>query len=119
MTGATPDQTELAEFLKARRSELVPSDVGLPEGAAHRRVAGLRREEVAQLASISIDYYTRLEQGRISPSAPVLASLARVLQLSDDQRTYIYELAGTNVAGTKSRRRAPRKVKPYVQRVLD
>jgi transcriptional regulator with XRE-family HTH domain len=113
------DQNELAEFLKARRSELAPSDVGLPEGATHRRVAGLRRDEVAQLAAISIDYYTRLEQGRISPSAPVLASLARVMQLSDDQRTYIYELAGTNVAGTKSRRRAPQKVKPYVQRVLD
>ena len=113
------DHNELAEFLKARRSELAPSDVGLPEGATHRRVVGLRRDEVAQLAAISIDYYTRLEQGRISPSAPVLASLARVMQLSDDQRTYIYELAGTNVAGTKSRRRAPQKVKPYVQRVLD
>ena len=56
MSSATPDQTELAEFLKARRSELTPSDVELPEGGAHRRVRGLRREEVAQLAAISTDY---------------------------------------------------------------
>src|SRR5438034_3702966 len=119
MTGATPDQTELAEFLKARRSELAPSDVGLPEGGRHRRVAGLRREEVAQLAAISTDYYTRLEQGRIRPSAPVLASLARVLRLDDDQRTYLYEVAGTTAAAAKSRRRAPQKIKPHMQRVLD
>src|SRR5437773_11328926 len=119
MTGATPDQTELAEFLRARRSELAPSDVGLPEGGRHRRVAGLRREEVAQLAAISTDYYTRLEQGRIRPSAPVLASLARVLRLDDDQRTYLYEVAGTNAASAKSRRRSPQKIKPHLQRVLD
>jgi transcriptional regulator with XRE-family HTH domain len=113
------DQNELAEFLKARRSELAPSDVGLPEGGRHRRVAGLRREEVAQLAAISTDYYTRLEQGRIRPSAPVLASLARVLRLDDDQRTYLYEVAGTNAASAKSRRRAPQKIKKHMQRVLD
>src|SRR6266446_10343943 len=118
MSSATPDPTELAEFLKTRRSELAPSDVGLPEGGAHRRVAGLRREEVAQLAAISTDYYTRLEQGRITASATVLASLARVLRLDDDQRTYLYSLAGKNPT-TKPRRRAPQKVKPHMQRVLD
>jgi transcriptional regulator with XRE-family HTH domain len=112
-------QDGLGAFLRARRSELSPSDVGLPEGGTQRRVAGLRREEVAQLAAISIDYYTRLEQGRISPSAPVLAAVGRVLQLSDHQLTYMYELAGTNVASAKSRRRAPQKVKPYLQRILD
>jgi transcriptional regulator with XRE-family HTH domain len=110
------EQNDLGDFLRARRSELNPSDVDLPEGGRQRRVAGLRREEVAQLAAISSDYYTRLEQGRISPSAPVLASLARVLRLDDDQRTYMYELAGTPA---KSRRRAPQKVKPYLQRLLD
>lgn len=119
MSGGTPDQTELAEFLRARRSELAPSDVGLPEGGAHRRVAGLRREEVAQLAAISTDYYTRLEQGRISPSPPVLESLARVFQLTDDQRTYMYELVGASAASAKSRRRARQKIKPFMQRVLD
>src|SRR5213594_2860044 len=113
------EQNELGAFLRARRSELSPSDVDLPEGGRQRRVAGLRREEVAQLAAISIDYYTRLEQGRIRPSAPVLASLARVLRLDDDQRTYLYEVAGTNPASARSRRRAPQKIKPHMQRVLD
>src|SRR5918912_3277580 len=109
-------KNDLAAFLRARRSELTPSDLGLPEGGTQRRVAGLRREEVAQLAAISIDYYTRLEQGRIQPSATVLTSLARVLRLDDDQRAYMHELAGTPA---KSRRRAPQKVKPYLQRILD
>src|SRR5216110_535935 len=116
MSSRNGDQNELGAFLRARRSELSPSDVDLPEGGRQRRVAGLRREEVAQLAAISTDYYTRLEQGRIQPSAPVLASLARVLRLDDDQRTYMYELAGTPA---KSCRRAPQKVKPYLRRVLD
>jgi transcriptional regulator with XRE-family HTH domain len=107
---------DLGAFLRARRSELSPSDVGLPEGGTQRRVAGLRREEVAQLAAISIDYYTRLEQGRMQPSAPVLTSHARVLRLDDDQRAYMNELAGTPA---KSRRRAPQKVKSYLQRILD
>src|SRR5947208_7936245 len=110
------EQNELGAFLRARRSELSPSDVDLPEGGRQRRVAGLRREEVAQLAAISTDYYTRLEQGRIGPSAPVLASLPRAPRLDDDQRSYMYELAGTPA---KSRRRAPQKVKPYLQRILD
>src|SRR3954469_25732317 len=116
MSSRGDDPNELGVFLRARRSELSPSDVDLPEGGRQRRVAGLRREEVAQLAAISIDYYTRLEQGRIQPSPPVLASLARVLRLTDDQRAYMNELAGTP---SKSRRRAPQKVKPYLKRVLD
>src|SRR5437870_12574267 len=62
------EQNELGAFLRARRSELSPSDVDLPEGGRQGRVAGLRREEVAQLAAISTDYYTRFEQGRIKPS---------------------------------------------------
>src|SRR6266566_390527 len=118
MSSRNTDRNELGGFLKARRAELGPRDVGLPDGGGHRRVAGLRREEVAQLAAISTDYYTRLEQGRINASASVLASLARVLRLSDDQRTYMYSLAGKNPA-TEPRRRAPQKVKPHVQRILD
>ncbi len=113
------DQKGLGSFLRVRRSELTPSDVDLPGGGTPRRVAGLRREEVAQLAAISIDYYTRLEQGRIHPSPPVIASLARVLRLDDDQRTYMYELAGTTLASASARRRAPQKIKPHLQRVLD
>src|SRR6266702_7041981 len=80
MSSRDQEQNELGAFLRARRSELSPSDVDLPQGGRQRRVAGLRREEVAQLAAISTDYYTRLEQGRIGPSGPVLASLARVLR---------------------------------------
>ncbi|MGW3983026.1 helix-turn-helix domain-containing protein [Streptomyces mirabilis] len=108
---------ELGEFLKARRAELSPRTVGLPGTDGPRRVAGLRREEVALLAAISTDYYTRLEQGRIQPSASVLAALARVLHLGDDQRDYLYELAGREAG--RPRRRAAQKVQPQLRRLLD
>jgi transcriptional regulator with XRE-family HTH domain len=108
---------ELGEFLKVRRAELSPRTVGLPETGGPRRVAGLRREEVALLAAISTDYYTRLEQGRIEPSASVLAALARVLHLGDDQRDYLLEIAGKKAY--RPRRRAAQKVQPQLQRLLD
>lgn len=79
---------------QARRSELSPRAVGLSDSGRPRRVAGLRREEVAQSATISTDYYTRLEQGRIQASAPVLDLLAQALRLGEDQRAYLFELAG-------------------------
>ncbi|MEU9208630.1 helix-turn-helix domain-containing protein [Streptomyces sp. NPDC048415] len=108
---------ELGEFLKARRAELSPRTVGLPDTGGPRRVAGLRREEVALLAAISTDYYTRLEQGRIQASASVLAALAGVLHLGDDQRDYLFELAGKGIA--RPRRRTVQKVQPQLQRLLD
>ncbi|MFJ8021505.1 helix-turn-helix domain-containing protein [Streptomyces sp. NPDC096311] len=108
---------ELGEFLKARRAELSPRTVGLPDTGAPRRVPGLRRDEVAQLAAISTDYYTRLEQGRIQASAPVLATLVRVLHLDDDQHDYLFELAGKDDA--QPRRRAAQKVRPQLRRLLD
>jgi transcriptional regulator with XRE-family HTH domain len=108
---------ELGEFLKARRSELSPREVGLPDAGGRRRVVGLRREEVALLTAISTDYYTRMEQGRIQPSASVLASLARVLHLEDDQRDYLFGLAGKEAGGP--RRRTVQKVQPQLQRLLD
>ncbi|MFI6502978.1 helix-turn-helix domain-containing protein [Nonomuraea typhae] len=114
MTGK-PD--ELGAFLRARRAELSPATVGLPDSGGRRRVAGLRREEVAQLAAISTDYYTRLEQGRIQASAPVLNALARVLHLDDDQRAYLFELAGRPAAGLA--RRTGQKVQPRLRRLLD
>ncbi|MDX3776316.1 helix-turn-helix domain-containing protein [Streptomyces europaeiscabiei] len=115
----TSDATlnELGEFLKKRRSELSPRAVGLPETGGPRRVAGLRREEVAQLASISTDYYTRLEQGRMQASAPVLDTIARVLHLDDDERGYLFQLAGRTTIRT--RRHGRQKVQPQLQRVLD
>lgn len=85
---------ELGDFLRARRAELKPEDYGLAVTGSVRRVPGLRREEVARIASISTEYYTRLEQGRLSASAPVLDDLARVMRLGVDHRAYLFELAG-------------------------
>ncbi|MFV0432444.1 MAG: helix-turn-helix domain-containing protein [Leucobacter sp.] len=115
MAGDTK-RNELGAFLKTCRGELTPREVGLADGSGTRRVAGLRREEVAQLASISTDYYTRIEQGRITVSAPVLNTLADVLQLDDDQRRYLFSLAGK--PSTRAPRRATQKVQPQLQRVL-
>ncbi|AJE83820.1 transcriptional regulator [Streptomyces albus] len=108
--------TELGAFLKARRTEVSPRSAGLPDTGTKRRVTGLRREEVALLASISTDYYTRLEQGRRQASAPVLNALARVLHLSDEERDYLFELAGKEAA--KPRRRPAQKVQPALRRML-
>ncbi|MGW1464388.1 helix-turn-helix transcriptional regulator [Streptomyces sp. NPDC002308] len=84
---------ELAAFLRTRRERLDPHDVGLPARRQARRTPGLRREEVAELAGISIDYLVRLEQARpLRPSAEVVESLARALRLAPDERTYLYDL---------------------------
>ena len=107
---------ELGEFLKVRRAELSPRTVGLPDTGG-RRVPGLRREEVALLAAISSDYYTRLEQGRIQPSAAVLAALAHALHLDDHQRDRLFELAGRQRA--RHRRPAAQKAPPQLRRMLD
>jgi transcriptional regulator with XRE-family HTH domain len=115
---STSEPRELGAFLRARRAALEPADVGLPDPGTHRRVAGLRREEVALLASISVDYYTRLEQGRVKASAGVLATLARALRLTDDQQTYLYEVAG-KVDALPRRRRGPQRVRPAVRRLLE
>lgn len=88
------DRTELAEFLRGRRASLVPADVGLPPGV-RRRTPGLRRDEVALLAGMSADYYTRLEQARgPHPSLQIVASLARALRLTDSERDHLYFLCG-------------------------
>ncbi|MFD2764345.1 helix-turn-helix transcriptional regulator [Micromonospora eburnea] len=87
---------ELAGFLRTRRARLRPAEVGLPEGV-RRRTPGLRRQEVAQLAGMSIDYYIRLEQGRgPHPSRQVLAALARALLLGRDERAYLFRIAGAS-----------------------
>jgi transcriptional regulator with XRE-family HTH domain len=113
----TPNQGELGAFLRARRAELTPEQVGLPDGLGRRRVHGLRRDEVALLAAISTDYYTRIEQGRIRASTPVLAGLADVLRLNEDQRAYLNELAGRDVHRPA---RLPRqKLAPALQLMLD
>ncbi|MFI5845905.1 helix-turn-helix transcriptional regulator [Catenuloplanes sp. NPDC051500] len=88
------DRRGLAAFLRSRRERLRPQDAGLPVGP-RRRTPGLRREEVAQLAQISVDHYSRLEQARGKhPSRPVLNGIARALRLSDQERTHLFRLAG-------------------------
>lgn len=88
------DRPALADFLRRRRSRLQPADVGLAPGV-RRRTPGLRRDEVAALASMSTDYYTRLEQGRgPNPSVPLLSALARALRMTDDERDHLFHLAG-------------------------
>ena len=88
------DHDGLADFLRSRREALAPADVGLPVGP-RRRVRGLRREEVAQLTGMSVDYYSRLEQRRgPQPSTQMLSALARTLRLGLDERDHLYRLAG-------------------------
>jgi transcriptional regulator with XRE-family HTH domain len=108
---------ELGEFLQSRRARLRPEDVGLPS-YGRRRVPGLRREELAQLAGVSVDYYVRLEQGRAGrPSNEVLEAIARALSLDDDELAHLHDLARP----TLRRRRPPppERVRPEVQRLLD
>lgn len=109
---------ELGEFLKTRRTELRPEAVGLPVPTdSRRRAAGLRREEVAALASISTDYYARIEQGRRSPPWPTLDTIARVLQVDEAGREFLFQLAAGST--DRPRRRRAQKVPPHVRRMLD
>ncbi|MFE2109919.1 helix-turn-helix domain-containing protein [Kitasatospora sp. NPDC059463] len=111
----------LAEFLRTRRSRLRPADVGLPELGGRRRVAGLRREELAQLAGVSVDYYTRLEQGRVgNPSDSVLDAVARALRLDPEEIGHLHRLARTRPArAAGARGSGPQKVRPTMARLLE
>lgn len=110
------DRETLANFLRRRREALQPEDVGLPPGA-RRRAPGLRREEVAALAVMSTDYYTRLEQRRgPQPSEQMLASLARALRLTSGERDYLFQIAGHNAPASVA---SATHVAPALLRVLD
>lgn len=110
------DRDALAEFLLRRRDALTPADVGLSTGP-RRRTVGLRREEVAQLATMSTDYYTRLEQRRgPQPSVQILAALARALRLTEDERDYLFRLCGHSAP---DRAHVTDYVRPGILRVLD
>ncbi|UJW28413.1 helix-turn-helix transcriptional regulator [Saccharothrix sp. AJ9571] len=114
-------ETELGAFLRARREAVAPAAVGLPEGN-RRRTPGLRRSELAMLADLSVDYLTRLEQGRDrSPSSQVLTALSDVLGLSRDERIHLYRLAKTTGGGACSGAVTPppRTVRPTVRALLD
>jgi transcriptional regulator with XRE-family HTH domain len=112
--------TALAEFLRARRARVRPEDVGLPVGVGLRRTPGLRREELAALAGVSVDDYVRLEQGKeTNPSAAVLAALASALRLDDDARAHLFALAD-HVAHRRPVRRPPaRTVTASMQLLLE
>lgn len=110
------DRDELGDALRTWRERLRPADVGLPAGV-RRRTPGLRREEVAQLAGVSVDYLTRLEQARgPHPSDAVVAALGRALRVSDAEREHLYRLAGAALPGPGRIRST---VRPSVQRLMD
>lgn len=110
------DRAELAAVLRTARARVRPADVGLPAGT-RRQVPGLRREEVAQLAGVGIDYVIRLEQGRgPQPSAQVLGALARALRLGDDDSDTLFRLAGS---APPRAGRVPMLIRPSVYRLLD
>jgi transcriptional regulator with XRE-family HTH domain len=114
--GTAGRQDQFAEFVRTRRERLRPGDVGLPAGR-RRRTPGLRREEVAALAAVSVDYYTRLEQDRgPHPSRQVLSGLAKALRLSDDERTHLYRLADGLPDGPD---RPPRDISPEMLTIPD
>jgi transcriptional regulator with XRE-family HTH domain len=114
---------EIRDFLTSRRARITPDQAGLPAYGGNRRVPGLRREEVALLAGVSIDYYTRLERGRAGgASESVLEGIARALQLDEAERAHLFDLA--HAASAPAVPRAPRRsarqqVRPSVQRILD
>ena len=114
-------ETELGKFLRARRGQSSPGELGLPAGTGRRRTPGLRREELAALAGVSIDYYTRLERGKETrPSPAVIDALASALRLDEEEHAFLRELA------VQAARRAPeprpmpsRAVRPSVRLLLE
>jgi transcriptional regulator with XRE-family HTH domain len=117
--GALDRRAELSEFLRTRRARLKPEDVGLPDFGRHRRVPGLRREELAQLAGVSVAYYTRLEQGNgRNVSAEVLDSIARALRLTDAEHAHLTHLAKPKQHKKKPAGR-PQQVRSGLRQLLD
>ncbi|ARF58514.1 helix-turn-helix transcriptional regulator [Streptomyces gilvosporeus] len=113
--------TELGRFLRARRGQIRPQDVGLPAGTGIRRTPGLRREELATLAGVSVDYYTRLERGRETrPSPAVVAALGEALRLSGDALHRLHELAALAAGQTPAPCAGPaRTVRESVRTMLE
>ena len=113
-------RSEIREFLTSRRARITPEQAGLSWYAENRRVPGLRREEVALLAGVSVDYYTRLERGNLAgASETVLDALARALQLDEAERAHLYDLARASQPSAPRRRSAKQSVRPSVQWMLD
>ena len=120
-TGGMPGPNELGDFLRARRARLRPGNAGLPPGPGTRRTPGLRREETAALAGLSIDYYIRLEQGKeTNPSGPILDGLARALRLNEEENAHLHALAN-HAAGRMARDSpsASRVARPGIRQLLE
>jgi transcriptional regulator with XRE-family HTH domain len=114
------NRSDIRDFLTTRRARITPEQAGLLPGGGRRRVPGLRREEVAVLAGVSTDWYTRLEKGHISGvSEDVLEAVARALQLDEAERTYLFDLARAARPGRTPQRRGSGGIPPRVQWVLD
>jgi transcriptional regulator with XRE-family HTH domain len=115
------NRTDLREFLVSRRAKVTPQQAGLPTYGGHRRVPGLRREEVALLAGVSVEYYTRFERGNAQGvSDSVLEALVRALQLNEAERAHLFDLARAASSTARTRRRpAQQRVRPGVQQLLD
>ncbi|GAA3339583.1 helix-turn-helix transcriptional regulator [Amorphoplanes nipponensis] len=115
------NRNDIREFLASRRARITPERAGLPTYGGHRRVPGLRREEVALLAGVSPDYYTRLERGNLGGvSEGVLDAISRALQLDEAERAHLTDLARASNAPARARRRpATHRIRPGVQQLLD
>ncbi|MFD6969070.1 helix-turn-helix domain-containing protein [Streptomyces sp. NPDC059949] len=114
-------KVRLGEFLQTRRSQLQPEDLGIPGYGERRRVPGLRREELASLAGVSVSYYTRLEQGQsLNASPQVLDAIARALRLEEAERLHLHDLARSSVTGSgRGRRPAPERVTEATGQLLE
>jgi transcriptional regulator with XRE-family HTH domain len=119
--GGVDARSEIREFLSSRRARITPAQAGLPVFGTTRRVAGLRREEAAMLAGVSVDYYTKMERGNLSGvSEGVLEALARGLQLDEAERAHLRDLARAAGPSSRPRRRsAAQRVRASVQRIID
>jgi transcriptional regulator with XRE-family HTH domain len=114
------NRSEIREFLASPRAKLSPEETGLPTFGGTRRVPGLRREEVALLAGVSVEYYTKLERGSLAGvSESVLESLARALQLDEAERDHLLDLARAASPSARPRRKPALAVSASVQRLLD
>ena len=114
------NRNEIREFLASRRARITPQQAGLVAYGRNRRVPGLRREEVATLAGVSIDYYTQLERGKLTGvSDSVLDALAGALQLDEAEREHLFDLARAANSTPRTRRPAQQQVRPGVQYLLD
>ncbi|MER5183682.1 helix-turn-helix transcriptional regulator [Streptomyces sp. NPDC002896] len=115
------NRSEVREFLVSRRGKVTPEQAGLVTHGGRRRVSGLRRGEVAELAGVSVEYYTQLERGSLrGASESVLDAVARALQLDEAERAHLFDLArAANAGGAVRRRPAARRVRPGIQQILD